>query len=1818
MRQSEAQLIQQEQEAQILKTKRAEFESTITPETAKRVSSFVPGGKYTNPELKAALGLSGVPVEPQQVHANSVKKVRENYKFNTDVFSAFTPADAGKGTPGSLNDLFVREQKSKDRGGSRVPEPWWYDKVDPTGYWRSLYVPNKEEIKDARDLLGLSEAQLMKWYIGNGGNTGVGALKLPYWQGTAKGDDTVPGFTGTMYDSKTGKPIAGTQDASTLLREKFPNFAKLQDAYYEAQNPPASIMQQLSADLGPSMSMTKDVVALPFRFLGFLAPDQLRFAADIPRGAARGITTGFTGAAQFTKANIEYNITKNGFASLLNPNQMSLFMPDFGDEDYINTVIRGNVISQVAEAALSNERIDLGSGFFPEGKIAEEARIAHDAGLPKIAGKTWTLGRAAVEPLIQENWIDRDGVIASTLSGLTDAVFTVATDPSIYFDPVRIAMKTFNLTRTGSTTLLNARKADIVRDAWAAERLATQQSTLITDVIDMVFDPTTGRYGPAGGAMMADEIPRFAGMLPPGTVLPDEIENAAQALAAREIEGKSLAALDAPPNDIAYTPPSGSRGDFESAVGLVDGPDGMRPDPMAIDNMPFTRDGRRTLAKLASYDNAGQIYDAFLGNIPPGAAVQIDDIVQAARAAGTEVDLNQIHKVLVDGVLSADPFYGVAEVPGWLTQAVNQTGKKVAQAVSGRTRQFATMPGSTFFSFDDPMGSIKDMNRLMIIMKVPEAQRHAMLNTAMRAVAQRGSGARFELANDWMETVLSPALRKNGVDEAWIKQVSTWSNWSNEIRQWTMDAIGMGYPTPWLEDGTGDIIRSVDFLNQGFLMVDPKVLNQVIRETTNLWRIFKPFRGNEALEKLLNQQLTNKLAEIQGNYLKPVAMGAPLPIRMVTRILPDEMLRVAATGGMDHTSLKILGVGGHVNYTTHGAVIKSAKEITKIFPIVEHLEELSKKLDDLVAAGKAGEARDVANEIAKIESKYGTLDELLGYIKTYQERMDTVLPGANKMVAEQIDGLMAKERKDPRVMRYERSTVTQHAWKERNPTEWVEGTATDLVRMNASEEYRVIAGVLLTGSVADSVALPERFLTGDLKTVLDNYRKGLGNESIMIPLTSIDGVSAWVQTIVEDIFVRSGMDTNLIEVIANGKLGTAAASTKSATNIYKPSPELIDYVKTNALPDPRSAAVAPFHYTKAIAESEEMDRWFTKLFSVYRNASAKYARNPFSQSEKWKRIIELMPVMDPAEAAKMLDAIDKSDAPEWLVDSIKRQLPNAKGTATRKQVEILGEMHGQQRMADVLYDYSKKSYFGSKHNLLFGFFDAWFEQWSVWTRQIIQQPSLLQKAALAKTGLEETELPAAWQNNDGGILFKDEDSEQHFITVPFSKEVYDMLGLNAEERISVKNLTLLGQAIPGFFGFGAMSVDSMLPKSENFQALRSLLFAYGDPEVKNKIADYVVPAFAQGIVSGGLGIAKRTGVLPSTDLIDNIQAMMVGDMSERQKAGLKNSVLTNMAYNWDGIPITIEEREALLNTVESRTDWLSLLKSTFRIISPTASMTKFFVETGQENVTSGAVLDDIRKFQEETGDFNQAVTLMLEKYGPSAWIYLSGASTANPGMQATKEFADWQSENGHIVDNYPLIGSYFGPQTGEYDPKAFSSQRASGYRAPKDIKERQDKALKNLAWNINRTRQQKYFKMGAEQGLTEKQVRNSPGFKAEMKKLNASLKKTYPMWSPSASGDQEQIDQLQEIERMVRDKKVLATPGGKALKEYWDFRNLKVDRMTKAVPSMDNDTWKESPRASGFRQILIDKGEEIIAKTPEFAAMWENILSREFSPPEVG
>jgi hypothetical protein len=49
-----------------------------------------------------------------------------------------------------------------------------------------------------------------------------------------------------------------------------------------------------------------------------------------------------------------------------------------------------------------------------------------------------------------------------------------------------------------------------------------------------------------------------------------------------------------------------------------------------------------------------------------------------------------------------------------------------------------------------------------------------------------------------------------------------------------------------------------------------------------------------------------------------------------------------------------------------------------------------------------------------------------------------------------------------------------------------------------------------------------------------------------------------------------------------------------------------------------------------------------------------------------------------------------------------------------------------------------------------------------------------------------------------------------------------------------------------------------------------------------------------------------------------------------------------------------------------------------------------------------------------------------------------------------------------------------------------------------------------------------------------------------------------------------------------------------------------------------NDSWRKAKGGANLRQTLYDTGYGLAEKYPEFAALWENVLSREFEPPEIG
>ena len=1870
MRRTTEQLEEDANETNRFREQRQRLEIEMTPDRVERLESAVYGSTYTNPEITASIGLSDVPIDARLINEHTARRALETGNASSNRENLVKPRNrAMRPTPTAKewNLLDLLQTPNLDFDIRRQSQPYWWDEVDPGGLWRNLEVP---EITDARQLLDLQEAQVIKLFLSK----------------TEQQWNAIPGMETSKdaYTNVDGKLVRnpGSFEPYADLGTKFPYMKQMLDARLEANNLSRGdiLAGTLQSIPGTVMSYALPLMQSPFKLMSFIVPDRIgsesmgvslniKDITDPLSSTLRGITktagAGFLGVAQATKTTLEQAIMEDGKLSpsdilnVLNPADLGSSLIDIMKDPqkrakFQQGVVEGNILTQIARRAINpNQEVDLGGGYFPEGIAATEALKNRDASLPQIGGQSFTVGRGLIEPLIQEGYIDRNSYSASVMSGIVDALWTVGTDPGVYYNPVKSIKSLFSLSDVAATAVVTGRKAEIIEEIWAAERKAAGRS------INPDLPIIEGRLV---GDVVAD-TPRFAGYLPSGTVLPQEIDDAIRTATNIEIEkwkgaGNSLSAVDSPPGlNLPEVIDETTR--LRRLHGVVDLDDGARLfDPMKIDEMPLTFDGRRTLTKLGEFKNVGEMYDAFLGNIPIGLAYKIQEAVDLATAAGRTITTKEIHTILREGVLAGDPLYNIRQVPGLIKQVINQTGKQTAYYASGHTRQFSMMPKATFFSFEDPISSINDMKRLMEIMNVPKADKHVMLSKVIKSVATGDMGRRFDLGKEFHKTILTPALSKLGVPDEWVDTIVDFEGKTDGIQKWSMDAMGAGYPIHWFDDGSGQMLRSTDLMAKGFMMINPEHLKQVIRETSNLWSLYRKFEGTLRNEKSFYNQMIRRLEQLQTGVLKPVALGAPLPIRMVTRILPDEMLRLSAAGDMSLTTIFAGMSTGALNYTTAGKLIMTAKEMEKLVRQLDDLDKYYKKLDDAVAAGETSLADEYKKLIAGVESDYGTRTEIKKLLNEYNLRAETLVPGMSRNMAETAEGLMGRERLDPRTMIYERNKIVENVFRDAdengrtifgyeddalgnrvevlkgNNKNWVTGTARDIVHMSATPEYVEVAKAMLAGGKDAVALLPERFLTGDLKPVFDRIYNRMvqtqGSESMRLapyPITTIEGASIWVETILNDIATRTALDDVAVSAVATGKIDGKAISIApswtpnsrfEAFNVFEASKEFKNFVGQELLRNPKSPIVAPFSRSVGTENVQQTTNWLTGLFSVYRDTSQKVARTPLQQYSKWQRVIELIPAMDPKEAAKMIKILEKTDIDQWVKKSARLELPRAQGTATAKEVEMLGEMYGHQRVDDVLYNFENKTYAGYKHNLMFAFFDAWKEQWQVWGRAIANDPSLIEKGRLLKEGLTNVELPEWAGLNEGqGILYKDSNGNQA-VALPLSKPVLNLLGLNASESMSAKGLSIIGSAVPGLFGVGGIVFDSFIPKTESAQAFRSLLFPVGDPNAKSRIADYLIPAWAQGV---GVGVVLGADQFTNLDLADNLSGLIGSEQNDQLRASTINAVLTNISSNSGDVPRTAAEQKALLEEAHTKADLLIFIKGLFRIVLPTSSMTTYYTEIGEENLASAHIMDDFRKITDEAPSYYEGVTTFLDKYGENVWAFLAGSTTAQPGVIPTKEYAEWQTKNRSVLDEYPLVGGFLGPQTGEYDPKAFTMQRIEGQRSPADVKKRQDAALNKLAQSIVKQESRKFLKQYVDAGYTESQIVKSNEYRLAMSQKIDEVQREFPMYKSVKEkiGESETSIKFEMIEigGMVADPNITKTTVGKALLEYWNFRETKLAQLKlEDNPAYLQNKWRQNSRNEPMRANLNQMGVYLVYTYPEFKNLWENVLSQEFLPPE--
>jgi hypothetical protein len=164
-----------------------------------------------------------------------------------------------------------------------------------------------------------------------------------------------------------------------------------------------------------------------------------------------------------------------------------------------------------------------------------------------------------------------------------------------------------------------------------------------------------------------------------------------------------------------------------------------------------------------------------------------------------------------------------------------------------------------------------------------------------------------------------------------------------------------------------------------------------------------------------------------------------------------------------------------------------------------------------------------------------------------------------------------------------------------------------------------------------------------------------------------------------------------------------------------------------------------------------------------------------------------------------------------------------------------------------------------------------------------------------------------------------------------------------------------------------------------------------------------------------------------------------------------------------------------------------------------------------------------------------------------------------------------------------------------------------------------DDALNGLAWTVYNNAKDSLLARGREQGLTPQQTMRSETYTSEMKQTSEGLKNQFPMWDSKANArETDAKNQLRQLSEMMLDPKITKLPAGEAFKKYWDYRTAYIAEAIKQNPALANESWKTVNASLDMRSDLTTTGAALAVKYPEFLGLWENVLSREFDPVEVG
>ena len=751
-------------------------------------------------------------------------------------------------------------------------------------------------------------------------------------------------------------------------------------------------------------------------------------------------------------------------------------------------------------------------------------------------------------------------------------------------------------------------------------------------------------------------------------------------------------------------------------------------------------------------------------------------------------------------------------------------------------------------------------------------------------------------------------------------------------------------------------------------------------------------------------------------------------------------------------------------------------------------------------------------------------------------------------------------------------------------------------------------------------------------------------------------VRAYVESVTFGRLAAStGNDPRLLEVVATGKWTDAEGQAIQAL-LKHPTGEIKGYTDeflseiNTIVKDPNiqltkfykaQVTVAAQNYEGRLAPiingmNKSVDIFFGSLYpkrELFLNRSPVFRQQYFNVIDEF--LDELAPgqateilrsVQDAAKAAKvtfddkfLAKYVGNKKLAQKLLDKDSGKLPS-KGNLTRDELDAYAKGYALDETKKLFYNAAEKSNFADIMRIIAPFGSAWAEVTKKWATILATDPE-----AFKRTTKGVQSLTTADPDNDGrGFFYKHPTSGEYVFNYPLSENLAPLLitagaalgfigggfggaiaggitgatisgpantgieGLGVDFVAPAKSLNMGLQLTPGLGPYVQVAANEIIPQKPSTDWVRKLFLPYGAPEV-----DWVtMPSWFNKAVEAVVGDAENDRIFGDMTL----QVMEALSMSGKYD-------LTKLA-----------DVQQLKDDSINKARYFLGMRAVFQFVGPTRPVPEIKVplseEKRQQTITVGDEKIDLtkidihgaelskyfRQLQEE--DYDTAVRKFMETFGDDAFLYMaSKTKTTVGGLDASKEFAQWERDNSKFFDTYEEVAGFFAPVGTEFDYQVYTRQIELGLRELLEPDELVAESQRLVGVALYR---EVVRYAGPKPSKDERKI---------ISDYRKDLYEQYPGFERADINTNKTPANISILYEAAFDSRMDNNNIAIATREYLNVRDYALEIAAERGVGLGAEA------NSDLQGILREEGERLVGQYPEFARLWDRLL---FSEVDLG